>query len=227
MPTDNFNRLNEPLTSSPKWRSRSSTGLWEVGDNTANQQNFAEVSAALYNNTSFTTADYYVQSDILVPSSPATFDRYGIIGREQDYLSQDVEGYVAVIWPFVNRVLLYKKISGSVILLDFYNITININTTYKLRITFTNNTISISVDATEYISVNDISFQKRGDGGLYNFSAATNIKWDNFELIANNPRGGLSTTEKEYYKLERKQQQEQLRSRMIAQDDDEILALIL
>jgi hypothetical protein len=48
-----------------------------------------------------------------------------------------------------------------------------------------------------------------------------------FEKTIVTTKGGMSLTEKEYYKLERKQIEEQQKLKMLSLDDDEIITLLM
>lgn len=177
---DNFNRANESLDASLNWVERE--GDWSVIDNQVKLITANGIDVAKYDNTNLNSADYYVQVDILLPSSTTSGEIYGIIARQLDYSTSDSDGYILYIWPFLNQVRLYKKISGVITLLGSSNITLDINTKYNLKIKIEGSNIKAYIDNILLVEVTDTSITAKGSGGLYNHNVAVITQiYDNYE----------------------------------------------
>lgn len=185
MATDDFNRADEPLDDSVSWENRK--GAWEVTGGEAGQPTTSiNQSVAKFDNSGLSSADYFAQTKCISPTSTSGV-YFGVIARQANYSTDDSDGYFGWIRASANTAYLYKRVSGSTILLDSGAVTINGSTPYLVRL----ETLNIDSDVSIKLKVDGVIIATKlddsspiiakGSGGLTLNNASTTHRWDDYE----------------------------------------------
>jgi glycerophosphoryl diester phosphodiesterase len=182
----------ELTTHDANWINRTRSGAENCVLTNANRVRGPVNANEYYHSGSPASADYSVEADIYVASSPGNVSA-SLIGRASTTVGS---GYFATLYG-ASGLRLYKQVGGAFTLLNTYAFTIVAGTTYHVKLEMIGTAIKVYLDGVQRISVTDSAVTAAGKSGVRfanlgsTSNNTTNYHIDNFSA---DDVGGTPTT---------------------------------